>query len=236
MLNFVIIENDKNLLDNLSKILESIFIKYDFNAQIGLATADVDEFLDYINTNRIDVLLLGIDFKSNSTGLKIAEKVRKINKDCYLIIETAYLEYALIAYKYKTFDFICKPITYKKLEDSIIRLFDDVSKVTKGFINVDNKNNIIAEDEIKYIEKQGTKLIFHTASRDYETYNSFSKIQDKLPNNFVRCHKSFIANIDNIINVKVTDNTIHFDDCYCDIGPKYKNDFLEVLDNRGNLN
>ena len=42
------------------------------------------------------------------------------------------------------------------------------------------------------------KLVFHTPTRNYEAYSSFSKLQKQLPKNFIRCHKSFIANINNI--------------------------------------
>ena len=54
------------------------------------------------------------------------------------------------------------------------------------------------------------KLIFHTKNRDYETYSSFNKIQPCLPDNFVRCHKSFIVNMDKILDIK-SDNTVLFD-------------------------
>ena len=235
MLNFALIEDDNKLLKDLSHILESIFMQYDFDAQIGIQTTNIDKLINYVEKNKVDVLLLDIDLKSNLTGLEIAEKVRKSNKDCYLIFETAHLEYGLMAYKYKTFDFISKPVTHQRLEDCIVRLFDDISRVTKRFIRLDNKNTIIAENEVKYIKKDGMKLIFHTDSRDYEVYSSFSKIQNKLPEHFVRCHKSFIANIDNITKVESSDNIVYFSNSSCDIGPKYKNEFLEVINKYGNL-
>lgn len=235
MLNFALIEDDEKLLKNLSHKLESIFIQHDFDAEVGFQTSVVDDLLNYVKRNKVDVLFLDIDLKSKLSGLEIAEEVRKTNKDCYLVFETAHLEYGLVAYKYKTFDFISKPITSQRLEDCIIRLFDDISGVTKRFIRLDNKNTIIAENEVKYIKRDGMKLIFHTDSRDYEIYSSFSKIQDKLPSNFVRCHKSFIANIDNITKIEATDNMVYFNTSYCDIGPKYKNNFLEVINDNGNF-
>lgn len=235
MLNFVLIEDDKKMLNDLSHFLESIFMQHDFDAEIGLETDNVSELLSYINNNKVDVLILDIDLDSELSGLEIAEKVRSTNKDCYIIFETAHLEYGLMAYRYKTFDFISKPITRQRLEDSMIRLFDDALGTAKKFIRLDNKNTIIDEKEIKYIKKDGMKLIFHTSARDYEVYSSFSKIQNSLPNNFVRCHKSFIANLDNITKVEPLNNIIHFKDAYCDIGPKYKNSFMEVFKNYGNL-
>ena len=53
-----------------------------------------------------------------------------------------------------------------------------------------------------------------------------------LPYNFVRCHKSYIVNIEKISNIDLSENTIYFsnsDKCY--IGPKYKNNFMEVFEN-----
>lgn len=235
MIKFAMIEDDKNLLNDLYKILESIFMKYDFDAEIVFYSTDVNELLNYIKNYKVDVLFLDIDLKSNLSGLEIAELVRSSNKDCYIIFETAHLEYGLIAYKYKTFDFICKPVTLQRVEECVLRLFDDISGLTKKFVRINNKNTIIAESDIKYIKKDGMKLIFHTENREYEIYSSFLKIQGSLPSNFVRCHKSFIVNIDNVTKVESNKNIVYFNDSSCDIGPKYKNKFLEVINNHGNF-
>jgi DNA-binding LytR/AlgR family response regulator len=235
MINFVIIDDNLKTVNKLSTMLEDIFLKHNFNAQITCKTSDVDELLNHIANNKVDVLLLDIELHSYMTGLEIAELVRKTNKDCYIIFDTAHLEFGLVAYKFKTFDYISKPITLRRLDECIVRLFDDIFGSTKKFIKLDNKNTVIAEDEIKYIKKDGMKTIFHTDSRDYEVYTSFAKIQYMLSDNFVRCHKSFIVNINNVTKVEPVKNTIYFDGAFCDIGPKYKNDFLEVLNNFGNL-
>ncbi len=235
MLNFALIEDDKKLLNDLSHMLDCIFLKHNLDAEIVLSTTNVSMLLSFIENNVVDVLFLDIDLNSNLSGLEIAEKIRKANKNCYIIFETAHLEYSLMAYKFKTFDYICKPITLPRLEDCILRLFDDVSGLSKKFLRIDRKNTIIAEDDIKYIKKEGMKLIFHTESRDYEIYSSFLKIQNLLPNNFVRCHKSFIANINNITKIEASSNTVYFNESFCDIGPKYKKDFMEVINKNGNF-
>ena len=235
MINFALIEDNKKILNNLSHMLDCIFLKHNLDAEISLSTTNVSELLSFIEKNKIDVLFLDIDLNSNFSGLEIAEKVRKTNKNCYIIFETAHLEYSLMAYKFKTFDYICKPITLQRLEDCILRLFDDVSGLSKKFLRIDSKNTIIAENDINYIKREGMKLIFHTESRDYEVYSSFLKIQNILPNNFIRCHKSFIANINNITKIEASSNTVFFSESYCDIGPKYKKDFMEVISKNGNI-
>ncbi|MCI8617739.1 MAG: response regulator transcription factor [Clostridia bacterium] len=236
MLNFAICDDNINFLDKFSKILENIFMKYNYDAQIGLKTSNPDELLDYVDENKTNVLILDINLKSNKSGLEIASEVREKDKNIYFIFTTAHLEYAMMAYKFKTFDYLAKPITSDKFEETIVRLFDDVNGTPKRYLKIDNKKTIIDENEVLYIKRDGMKLVFHTKNRDYETYSSFNKIQSSLPDNFVRSHKSFIVNVNNIENLNCVDNTIFFDsNSICDIGPKFKKELIEEVKNRGNF-
>lgn len=236
MLNFVICDDNINILDKISKMLENIFYKNNFEAEVSFASANVDEILDYVYLNKTDVLILDINLKSKKTGLEVAEAVRKKNKNIYIIFTTAHLEYAMVAYKFKTFDYIAKPITSDRLEETVKRLFDDIYGIPKKYIKIDNKKTIIDEAEINYIKRDGMKVVFHTDNRDYEIYSSFNKIQEILPDNFIRCHKSYIANIDRISNIEPSQNKIIFDnDLTCDIGPKFKKNLMEVMNVYGNF-
>ena len=236
MLHFVICDDNLNILDKLEKMLENIFTKNNFEAEVSFKSDNSEDILNYIKHNPSDVLLLDINLKSNKTGLELAEEIRKIKKNAYLIFTTGHLEYAMVAYKYKTFDYIAKPITYDRLEDTIVRLFEDVSGLNKRYLRIDNKNTLVDESEIQYIKRDGMKLVFHTPSRDYDTYSSFNKFQDRLPKTYIRCHKSCIANINQIKDIEPVSSTITFKDgSSCDIGPKYKREFMEVLKSYGSF-
>ena len=217
-------------------MLENIFTKNNFEAKVSFKSDNSDDILDYIKSNPSDVFLLDINLKSSKTGLQLAEEIRKIKKNSYLIFTTGHLEYAMVAYKYKTFDYIAKPITYDRLEDTVVRLFDDINGLNKRYLRIDNKNTLVDESEIQYIKRDGMKLVFHTSSRDYDTYSSFNKFQDRLPKTYIRCHKSCIANINQIKDIEPVSGIITFkDDSTCDIGPKYKREFMEVLKNYGSF-
>ena len=118
------------------------------------------------------------------------------------------------------------------LEETILRLFDDITNNNerRTYIRLDNKNTLIDENEVQYIKRDGMKIIFQTKSESYQTYSSFAKLQNQLPKNFIRCHKSYIANINNIIKLEPTSNLIYFkNNITCDIGPKYKEDFMKEV-------
>ena len=236
MLNFALCDDNLNILDRLQKILENIFIKNNLDGTIAFSSDNSTDMLNYISNNKIDVIILDINLKSKQNGLELAESIRKINKDCYIIFSTGHLEYAMVAYKYKTFDYLAKPITYDRLEETILRLFDDVNGSPKKYIKIDNKNTIISSNDIQYIKRDGMKLVFHTATKDYDTYSSFNKIQDRLPDTYKRCHKSYIANISQIKDIEPISNTITFkDNSICSIGPNYKKDLMEVLKKYGDF-
>ena len=233
MLNFALCDENINILDRLDKMLESIFINHNIDANITLKTTNANELLEFMNHSVINVLILDIELNSSLSGIELAKEIRKKNKSIYIIFSTGHLEYALLAYKVKTFDYLPKPLTVERLTDTILRLVNDAQNSPKKYIRLGNKNTMINQDSIYYIQKNGMKLVFHTDCKNYEVYSSFNKIQDCLPSNFVRCHKSYIANVNKIKDVK-SSNTILFDkEIYCCIGPKYKNNFLEVL-NHGN--
>lgn len=238
MLDFVLCDDNFNVLSRLVKMLESIFIDKNFDARIVLSTTSPDELTNYIKNHKVHVIILDIELKSNISGLDLANMIRKADKDVYIIFTTGHLEYGLIAYKYKTFDYLAKPITKERLEDTVIRLFEDISGSKTEFVRLDNNKTIIKQDSILYIQKDNMKSIFYTDTREYETYSSFKTIMLQLPNSFVQCHKSYIVNIDKITGIDIPQNTILLSstgqDKKCYIGPKYKNNFMEVL-NHGNF-
>lgn len=232
MLNFVLCDDNFNAIEKLSKMLNSILISHNLKGQITYSTTNPNDLLKFVKNNPTDVLLLDIDLKSSTSGLQIAEKIRAVDKDIYIIFVTGHFEFGMVAYRYKTFDFLQKPLTKERFEETILRLYSDIFGNKTDYIKLDNDKTVIKENTIRFIKKDGMKVIFHTDTRDYETYSSFSKISDMLPYNFVRCHKSYIVNVDKITDIDMNDNLVFFnktDKCY--IGPKYKNNFMEVLEN-----
>ena len=229
MLNFILCDDNLNIVNKMKDMLEIIFTKHDIEAIVSFVSDNAKETLDYVKNNQVDVAILDVNLNSEISGIDLAKEIRKTNKDIYLIFSTGHLEYSLIAYTVKTFDYLPKPITIERLEITINRLLDDIISSKKKFINIDNKT-IINPDEINYIKKDGMKLVFCTDEKTYQVYNSFNKIKNILPDNFIRCHKSYIANIDNIQNIDAKKNTISFDNnISCEIGTKYKNNLMEVF-------
>ena len=237
MLNFVLCDDNPSAIDRLSKMLNSILISHNLKGQISFTTTNPLDLLDYVQNHTTHVLLLDIDLKSSTTGLQIAEKIRSVDKSIYIIFVTGHFEFGMLAYKYKTFDFLQKPLTKERFEETILRLYSDVFGDTTKYIRLDNGKTVIKENTIRFIKKEGMKVIFHTDTRDYETYSSFKKILPLLPNQFMQCHKSYIVNLKKVTDIDTAKSVVWLNnnkDLKCFIGPKYKNQFMEVF-NDGNF-
>ena len=153
MLNFVLCDDNLNIVMKLKEMLEILFLKNDFDAEVTFFSDNPEDVLQYEKENSVDVLILDINLNSNISGIDLAKKIRKNNKNVYIIFSTGHLEYSLLAYSVKTFDYLPKPITLERLEVTLNRLLDDLSNnSTKEFIQL-NKKTIINEKEINYIKK-----------------------------------------------------------------------------------
>ena len=106
MLNFVLCDDNSSAIDKLSKMLNSIILSHNLKGQIAFSTTNPDELLNYVKNNLTHVLLLDIDLKSSISGLELAEKIREVDKSVYIIFITGHFEYGMMAYKYKTFDYL----------------------------------------------------------------------------------------------------------------------------------
>ena len=222
MLNIVLCDNNLAYLNNLEKAINKLIIKNGFCADIGFKSDDVSKVSNYIRDNSVDVLFL------DASGIDIAKKIREYNKSMYIIFITSRKEYTSLAFEIKAFDYLPKKLSIDRLEKTLIRLFDDIKSSSNTFIPLNNKT-FINQDDVYYIKKDGMKAIVKTYNNTFETYSSFNKLFEKLPDNFVRCHKSYIANINNISRIELGDSLVFFNDnekCY--IGPKYKNNIIEA--------
>lgn len=235
MLHFAICDDNAHIVTKLKDVLEGIFLKNDIDAKVDFICMNATDLMHYMDTNPPSVLFLDINLKDSISGIELAEKIREKNKYVYIVFTTGHLEYALVAYKVKTFDYLPKPITPERLEETVLRLVNDMSNKPVDYLKLENNKLVINKADISYIKRNGMKITFHTRNHEYEAYSSFNKLSGSLSDRFVRCHKSYIVNIDNISNIEMGTNTIYLNDnSVCYIGPKYKNDFMEVF-NHGNF-
>lgn len=203
---------DDNLegLKPTAKILESEVISQEFNAEITLITDNQDKILEAIKRREIDILFLDIDFKNGGkNGLEFADILRKYNKEFFLIFLTAHQRYMHVSFYTKVYDYLVKPISKEIISEIVYRLKDEFYSNRNLFLKL-NKWSSIRVSDIYFIEKQRNKSIITTNNGEFNTSKTLDELLDELPRNFAKSHRSFIVNLDKIMNIDKKEKLAYF--------------------------
>jgi len=210
-MNIAICDDELHTLKAIAKITESAIISNGFDAEVSLATTDQSLVFESIKNHKIDVLFLDVDFNNGGmNGIEFGLSLRKYNKDFKLIFMTAHFEYVMLSFKCKTFDYIIKPIDISKISELLRRLCDDVTESELGLVKI-NKDNIVRAKDILFIERNKSKATIYTKDSTYETCSSLNTLEEDLPNSFVRIHRSYIVNTEQICRVNKENKSIYFE-------------------------
>lgn len=81
----------------------------------------------------------------------------------------------------------------------IKRIADQLRSRNRIAIKTGRSILFLSPDEIRWIEANRTKTLFHTISGDYVVHEGISRLEEELdPEQFVRISRSIIVNIDQI--------------------------------------
>ncbi|WP_370089560.1 LytR/AlgR family response regulator transcription factor [Ekhidna sp.] len=150
------------------------------------------------------------------------DNLGKIAGDIYLL--------TVILYFIVFFDGLILAIQKMNEKDRIItEMEDELNKNNQSEISikVKRKNIPLKLEDILYVESLGDYVKVHTSDQVHITKEKISALDERLPNSFVRIHRSFLINRDHIQSYNkefVTVNNIELT-----IGRKYKNVVEERL-------
>ena len=211
MVKIGLCDDDINSLKYTSKIIEAQIISMNLDAEIVAITVDQELIKKKITNHEIDVLFLDIEFKSyGKNGITFANELRVLNKEFSLIFVTAFFEYSMLAYQCKTFGYVLKPVTIQSIAPIMLRLQSEFFQESNSFIQLNKSESIRAKD-ILFIERNKSKTKVYTACDTFETNYSLNNMQEFLPKDFVRVHRSYIVNQNNIQGINKNEKIILFE-------------------------
>ncbi|MEO9482099.1 MAG: LytTR family transcriptional regulator DNA-binding domain-containing protein [Ekhidna sp.] len=113
----------------------------------------------------------------------------------------------------------------KEIDEMQSRL--DIQGLTELSIRSNRKQVLLPLDEILYIESMGDYVEIHSTKGSYITKEKISSLSDRLPNSFVRIHRSFIVNKGHVF--RFNKEEIEIADRSIPIGRKYKKSAMDAL-------
>ncbi len=216
----VIIEDEINVRKGFIKLLNTFCPEIQI---VGVADS-VESGLKVINTTDFDLLFLDINLPDGS-GFDLMYRLSSI--DFKLIFVTAYGKYAVDAFKLSAVDYLLKPVAPDLLKKAIEKVKFSIQQtlsinrveVLESNLNKpnDQENKIILKDqdslhlvqikEIIFCKAEGsyTKFMISNESKIYTSTNLKEYEQLLLPYNFMRCHHSYLVNLNHVVALKKQD-------------------------------
>ncbi|TPN87739.1 LytR/AlgR family response regulator transcription factor [Aquimarina algicola] len=186
------------------QILES-YIKEIPNLELIASCKNAFEVIEVLQTKAADILFLDINMPKMS-GLSL---LKSLQQKPEVIITTAYPEHAVEGFELSVTDYLLKPFSLERFFQAIQKVKNNVpaypeispsinQKISQAIIVKSDKKIIkVNVDDIFYVEAYGNYIkIF--SDKMILTQQTLTEFLKKLPETFIRIHKSFVVNFDKL--------------------------------------
>lgn len=171
----------------------------------------------------IDVLFLDVELPI-MTGIEFLEKFKPTVN---VILITGNKNYALDAFNNDVIDYLVKPIEYSRFLRSINKLKQLSSKNESIYIKSNGAVIKLYLNEILWVKSANEYLIIYTSTKKYMIYSTILNFMNKLPDYFIRVHRSHIINLKKINSF--TDNHINIANHKIKVSKTYLKDVQKII-------
>lgn len=193
------------------------------------------EARQFLSDDRVDAIFCDI----NMPDLNGMDFVKSLTAPPLVVFTTAYSEYAIEGFKVNAVDYLLKPFGMQEFMRAANRLQERLSIPASAetddtlFLKTDYRIVKVNIPDIRYVEAMSEylKVWIEGETKPIITLLSMKKMEERLPDNFMRVHRSYIINLDKI--QEVNKNRVIMDaDTYLPIGDLYKEAFQAYLDKK----
>jgi len=185
-------EETRRLVEMIGRYLESNSLDADVESfERG------EDFLSAFEPGKYQIIFMDIFMQKNGlTGMDVAEKVSRADREAAIIFVTTSKEFFLDGYSFAVF-YITKPYDYEKLAEAMDRCWMQIGRYAKTIeVVVDRHPRQIRLRDIYYVESLGRTCVFRTASHEFTASNLIiDSLVERLGESFVMCHRSYIVNL-----------------------------------------
>lgn len=205
MIKIAFCDDDLSVLGEIRELLEKYRIRHNQKMALQDYCSPFELLSEIENGAHFDILLLDV-IMPGEDGISVAKQIRQYDSNVKIIFLTSTSEYAVESYTVGAYFYQIKPV----LEESFFKLMDSVilecERARECSLVMRCKNGItrINLEKLEYCEVIGRTLFFHLGNGAVlESNGSMDELCGKLAvhDNFLRVHRSFVVNMEYILNI-----------------------------------
>lgn len=193
-MRLAICDDDRLFLKELEQRLK----KFPFIEQVTQYARPEDLFQELEEKGRFDAVLMDIDLGEGHSGIEYAQRLYREAPHLPVIYVTGYNDrYAqhILLEQTNLVGYLTKPVEESLLLRYLNKVLDAQTAVAKLVFHQQGSLLSLAADRIVYLESSNHVTVIHTPEASYTVYEKLDDIVRRLPEGFVRCHKSYAANM-----------------------------------------
>lgn len=203
MLSAIICDKNKSGREQLYRLLNSIYRgKVDILGEFD-SIEPLNFFLMGDEHEPIDIAFVHTEFDEKH-GADIAESIIKYQPAAQIIYITNETEHIKELYNVDFAYRLQEPLTVSELKKAVDRVENRTRRSEKEFLLIKNRDGMrkIKLSETIYFEKDKRRTRAVTDTGIYVFYCSFDSLMMELGREFVRCHNSYIVNMNRVDGIK----------------------------------
>lgn len=127
---------------------------------------------------------------------------------------------------------LLKPVEKERMEELLSELMEELRKRKEDedlfSFHIKSQEYILPRSKILYFESRNKKIILRTQAQEMEFYDTLDQLSQRLGDDFIRVHKSFIVNMNKVTMIHSSNRTVHFSDgSFVPISRTYKAELME---------
>lgn len=201
MINIAVCDDNPVFLNEITKLIEEIFIEEHTISKFNNAQSFISRIEDY-SEDCIDIVLTDIEMPEVN-GITMARELKALHPRLQFIFVTNYTDYIEEAFSVEPVFYILKPVDPQKLSEALIKATRKIESENRSTFNVTTKNKVlrIRFDEMKYVESYRRTVIIHELRQNTELVMKLDDFCKQVPDFFIRTHKSYLVNMNMIRNI-----------------------------------
>ena len=231
MLEIIICEDELSQLRQMKWCVENAVMIDERDMRVVLCTPDPQKVIEFVEKDpRTRIYFLDVELENELDGFALGSKIRRLDPNGYVFYFSAHKDRACLNYTHEVgaINYIVKPNNQEALLEEIKKCLKTaydrfgVSTAERRVLRIEQGDEILYieyKDILYFKAEENRHIILQTVTRRL-TFKGALKDVEKLDENFLRCHRSFVVNTERVIGINRRERIINLTNGSCKASQK----------------